>query len=179
MVKNHGENTVGTVDTIEEDKYTFETNGADIWGTDDEFTFMYQEIDELSADNISVIATIDSVYEIDEDSAAGPMIRAGDGSGAYNLSARVVASEGGLRLTYRNDDKPETWYQVGPDAVYPVTIKLTRNENLFTAYYLDGEDWIQYAQIEVEMNGDILVGVGAMSGSTDFTTAKVSDIIIE
>ncbi len=177
MVKDYGDDTVSTIDVVD-GTYTVVSNGANIWGADDEFTFIYQEIDESVADNFSVITTINSLYQAHADSGAGPIIRASDGSGVFNVSARVRASGGGLRFTWRNEEKPNTWYKTGPNIGFPATIKLTRQGDEFIAYYL-GDYWIEYARIEVPMTGNVLAGVGVFSNASANTTAVVSDVSID
>src|SRR5258708_34732026 len=70
--------------------FTIGAAGSDIWGTADQFHFVYQQI----SGDVDIIARVDSVLAADAWSKAGVMIRSSLSAGAAQGFALVSAGKG-------------------------------------------------------------------------------------
>jgi hypothetical protein len=129
--------------------------GSDIWGTADQFHYVYQEI----ADNFEIEATFNSLLPADAWSKVGLMVRDGTAANARNL-AMITSASNGYRLQLRdtagggsNSLAPSEVPGSGTSAAAtPVTFKLVRERGKIKAY-VNGTHVTYIGGIDIDVSG--------------------------
>jgi hypothetical protein len=149
--------------------YTITGSGADIWGSSDQFHYMYRK---LSGDGEIVAHVVDNGTGTNAWAKGGVMIRETlDANSKHMLMALTGGEGGGIAFQGR----PETGgrsnsYHGDITASPPYWVKLTRVGNTITAYSsADGVDWVLFTDtspdgaqtnpIDVEMAADVYIGL--------------------
>src|SRR4051812_3763873 len=137
-------------------------NGQDIYGTSDEFNFVY----ETTTGDQTIIANVDSLdhvdYPLDVWARAGLMIRDSLDPDAKN--ATVFATPGhGLGFTWRSATGGSTQYAPGPSISAPIRLRLSRTGSSFSAYYTIGNGWILIGSATIAMGNPVYTGPVACS----------------
>jgi len=131
----HG-NPVGFLQTA--DGITMSASGEDIWGTADEFRYVYKPLNG----NGSITVRVDSIMNTDAWAKGGVMVREGLEAGAKHVML-VVTPGSGVQFTWRdftNADMTEHNTQAG--IAPPCWIRLTRTGNTFKAEHsANGTSW--------------------------------------
>jgi hypothetical protein len=141
--------------------YTVRASGADIWGTADEFRFVYGT---MSGDG-EITARVDSVTATHPWTKAGVMIReklSSNSRYAYTL----VSASSGVDFQHRLSDG--AWARSATsDSVTraPHWVRLRRIGNLFTAYVSpDGHTWRQHGKsVSITMGSTVYAGLAVTS----------------
>jgi hypothetical protein len=123
--------------------YTLLGNGADIYGTSDQFNFASRS---MSGDG-SVIAYVNSITNTDPWAKAGVMIRSATPSADAAFAGLFVSPTNGIVFEWRPTAGAAVQQEVsappGGPVGAPVSLRLTRTANSFSAYYsTDGINWI-------------------------------------
>lgn len=114
-------------------------SGADIWGTADQFRFVWQ----TRGGNTEFIARVDAMDASDPWAKAGLMVRSGTGAGAVNCLI-AVTPQNGVTFQYRNASGGSTSSSQASGITAPRWLKITRAGNVFTAFHsADGVMWSQ------------------------------------
>jgi regulation of enolase protein 1 (concanavalin A-like superfamily) len=166
--------------TYDNGKFYIISNGADVWGGADRATFVYQNI-TVSDSTVptSIIATVDAPADTkDSNAAPGIMFRDDNTAESKNVNFRILPG-GGLLFVWRTNDGGQSDYSGGPQITYPATLKLTRVENNFTAYYKDGDQWIQVANAQLNMEQDVIGGIFAFSAAYEAKTVSFSNVEVQ
>jgi hypothetical protein len=156
--------------------YTVRASGADIWGTRDEFRFVYGA---LSGDG-EITARVDSVTATDSWTKAGVMIR--ETLSANSRYAYALVSAGnGVALQYRASVGAWARSAGGADGVTraPHWVRLRRIGNDFTSYVsADGQSWRQQGtSVRVTMGATVYAGLAVTSHRDGYlATAKFSSV---
>jgi len=139
--------------------------GADVWGTADQFRYVYKS---LNGDG-SIVARVDDVVNSWGWAKAGVMIREGLDAGSAHAMV-VLTPENGVALQYRpvmNQDSSNV-NQTGLAA--PYWVKLTRTGNMLTAQRSeDGANWVSITDdpadstVEITMKANIYIGLMSVS----------------
>ncbi len=165
--------------------YEIEASGADIWGSEDEFHYVYQEI----SGDVDIYARVISLEQTSVYAKAGIMIRntldadsrmalmamspgAGIGSDAYWLQHRNSDGE------FMDGDN-STVAQADP---FPSYMRLVRQGNTITGYTSDTPDnWNQVGNsLTIPMNQTIYVGLAVTSHNDGvISTATFDDVSIQ
>ncbi|HUX56513.1 MAG TPA: hypothetical protein VMV77_06035 [Bacteroidales bacterium] len=164
--------------------------GTDIWGTKDEFNFIYIERDG----NFDMVSRIESLTDPHLYTKAGIMAREDLTSDCRHIYFQVFPNNkprnknnGGFEFQYRTakggDMKaiyPEN-FEGTPEfpVAFPNTwIRLQRIENNFTGYYSsDGINWKAYTTFTLELPVKVYLGLAVTShNADDFVSAKFRDI---
>jgi hypothetical protein len=144
-------------------RFTLYSTGMDVFGAEDDTTFVHTSV---LGTKFAVQAKLESLSDIgDKDSAAGIMVRAGDGAADWNINIRVLPG-GEVRLVYRNDQNVECNYaepKGSPNLTMPAALKLERDGNSFTGYYQADGQWVKVASVEINMGKTVQVGMIAFS----------------
>jgi hypothetical protein len=133
--------------------------GADIGGASDQFNFVS---DDFHGDG-TVVAYINSISGTDPSAKAGLMIRLDETPGAQ-FAGVFVSAQSGIVFDWRTTANASAQQEVASppgDAVStPVSLKLTRSGDSFTAFYsTDGASWILVGLSQVvSMGTDTLAG---------------------
>jgi hypothetical protein len=162
------------------DTTTISGNGADIFGTSDQFNFA----STMMTGDGSAIAYVDSVTNTDPWAKAGVMIR-NDSTAASAFAAVLVSPSNGITFEWRTTSGGMTNQEIsspaGGPTPAPVGLKLTRAGNTFTAYYsTDGINWIQVGPSQTDaLNATALGGLAITSHNTAaLCTAAFSSVSI-
>jgi hypothetical protein len=158
--------------------YTIRASGADIWGTQDEFRFVYASL----AGDGEITALVDSLTQTHPWSKAGVMIReslSANSRYAYTL----VSAANGVDFEYR----VSTGASAGPSGAYdvvsraPYWVRLRRTGNVFTAYVsANGQVWRQQgSSISIAMGATVYAGLAVTSHlDGSLATAVMSNVTL-
>ena len=142
--------------------YTVRASGVDIWGTQDEFRFVYLSL----AGDGEVTARVDSLSATNEWTKAGVMIRE-----SLNANSRfaytLISPSYGVDFEYRQS----TGGSAGPPGVYdrvsraPYWVRVRRVGNVFTGYVsADGQTWRQQGNsVTISMGANVYAGLAVTS----------------
>jgi len=161
-------------------RYTLIADGADIWGTADNFHFVYKRL----SGNGSITAKVERVDPTHNWAKAGVMIRETLDADSVNAFSLVSApgTQNRARMQYRLTKGSDTGQvQTAQNAVtLPRWVRLTRTGNVFTAEHsADGVTWEIFAPQTIIMGTDVYIGLAATSHvSQTFTTAVFSNISV-
>jgi regulation of enolase protein 1 (concanavalin A-like superfamily) len=148
--------------SINSGTYTVDGSGADIWGTADEFYYLYQTVDG-DADIVVRVASIDLTHGW---AKAGVMIRETTDTGSIQASAVITPTSGnGVLHQYRTTtDGTTASSALGDAATPPYWLRLQRVGDLFTAYRsADGATWDVVQSKTISMTTTVLVGMAVCS----------------
>lgn len=155
--------------------FTVTAAGADVWGTADQFHFLYLRV----TGDVDVRARVVSVSAAHAWSKAGVMIRATlDPSSAH---AFMLASAGkGMAFQRRAASGGISTNTAGPASAPPQWVRLVRAGSLVTAYSsTDGNSWTAVGSATIALSSTAYVGV-AVTAHNEFaaTTAAVSNVTV-
>ena len=151
--------------------YTVNAAGADIWGTSDQFHYVYQQ----ASGDIDVKVRVASVSYADQWSKAGVMIRASlDADSAHGF---VLMSAGrGSAFQRRPTDGGLSVGTTGSTAAPPGWVRLKRSGNLVTAYRsTDGVNWVTIGSDSIVLPDQVYVGIAATSHNAAAATTVKAD----
>ena len=150
--------------------YTVKAAGADIWGTSDQFHFVYQPV----TGNAEVIARVVSMSNTDEWSKAGVMIR--ESLTAASRHAMVVTTiSNGYAFQRRPDPGAYSEHTSGGTGTPPGWVRLVRTGDLFEAYRSStGTSWTKIGSDTIPMGDTVYVGIAATSHNP---AALATDVI--
>jgi regulation of enolase protein 1 (concanavalin A-like superfamily) len=142
--------------------YTVRASGADIWGTRDEFRFVYGS---LTGDG-EITARVDSMIAVLPWTKAGVMIRESLNDNSRYAFALVSAGNG---VDFQSRATTGGW--AGPGNTNdgasraPYWVRLTRIGNVFTAYVSpDGRSWRQHGRsVTMTMGTTVYAGLATVS----------------
>ena len=146
--------------------------GADIWGTTDQFRFVYKQL----TGNGSIVARVDRIDNTDEWAKAGVMIRENLDSDS-KLVDGVVAAGGYVALQWRSDrgadmGNPDSGSTDVDSATLSHWVKLTRLGDVFTFQHsVDGATWMDLVpdvaddptSVTVAMPSTVYIGLAVWS----------------
>jgi len=158
--------------------YTVRGSGADIWGTADEFHYVWTQ----GGGDFQITARIDGVQNVAAWTKAGVMIRESLNAGARH--AFLLASPGkGVAFQRRTVEDGASVNTAGPATTAPVWVKLSRVGDVITAYYrkTTTDFWtVVGSETLAGLGSDVLVGL-AVSSHADgsVATATFSNVVVE
>ncbi len=151
--------------------YTVHAGGADIWGTSDQFHFVYQQI----SGDVEVIARINSVSYADQWSKSGVMIRETLTPGSRHAYALGSAGKG-FAFQRRVDAGGFSDHTAGPSGALPGWVRLVRTGSQVEAFQSsDGTNWRSMGSDAVPMAATVYVGIATTSHKTTVATDAVLD----
>ena len=144
-------------------------SGADVWGTADEFRFVYRT---LSGDG-SIVARVESMDNVNAWVKAGVMMR--ETLNANSKHAFMLVSPGkGLAFQRRASTGGDSSNTSAGSGTAPSWVKVTRAGSTFTAYKSsDGSSWTKIGSLSMNMTSTIYVGL-AVSSHVDGVLADAS-----
>jgi hypothetical protein len=111
--------------------------GADIWGTSDEFGFVYQ----TGRGDAEIVARVTGLQNTSPFAKAGVMLRANPGASAAHVILDVKP-DGGLELMTRSTDGGATAFIAGGFMPLPAWLRLVRHGDAVDGYASpDGRSW--------------------------------------
>jgi subtilase family serine protease len=138
------------------DTFTVAGAGADVYGTTDQFHYVYQS---LTGDG-TIIARVASQQNTATAAKAGVMIRSALASGS-ELAAMDLTAGKGPEFLYRTTTGGDTLAVAGTASIKaPYYVKLVRVGSLFTGYVSsNGTTWTEVSSATITMTGTIYIGL--------------------
>ena len=151
--------------------YTIHAGGADIWGTSDQFHFVYQP---MTGDG-EIVARVRSITNTNSWAKAGVMIRETLAAGSRHASAFVTPGSG-YAFQRRIDPGGISQNTAGWARTPPGWVRLVRTGTQIDAYQsTDGSTWTLIGTDAVPMVDTVYVGIAATSHNTSVATDAVVD----
>ena len=153
--------------------FTISGAGTDIWGTADQFHFVYQPI----AGDAEIIARVDSLTMQHAWSKAGVMIRASLQGGAVHGTALVSASRG-VHFQYRAAAGGVSTSVTGTTAGAPAWVRAVRTGTRVTTYRSsDGTSWSRISSATLPLGATAYFGLAVTShNAAARTDARFSNV---
>jgi regulation of enolase protein 1 (concanavalin A-like superfamily) len=163
---------------ISDDAIDLYAAGSDVYGTEDQFRFIYQK---LSGD-FTLTATMDTLTFTNTYAKAGIMIRE-DLDKDSRFATLDIFPDGEVEMGARPVKGKEVWTKVvmGPE-IPGVQLKLVRKGTVIERYFAcGGSDWDKLDTVEYEnLPADVYAGLFSTSHDNEtLATAKFRDIKIE
>jgi regulation of enolase protein 1 (concanavalin A-like superfamily) len=151
--------------------YTVKAAGVDIWGSADQFRFVYQQI----TGDVDVVARVSSLTNINVWSKAGVMIR--ESLDANSRHAMALMSAGrGYSFQWRLDTGGLAAYSSGGSGIAPAWVRLKRTGYQIQAYRsTDGGSWTSIGVQTIPMADTVYVGLAVTSHDATALTSAVID----
>jgi endonuclease/exonuclease/phosphatase family metal-dependent hydrolase len=139
--------------------FTVAGSGADVWGTADEFRFVYRT---LTGDG-SIVARVESMDDVNAWVKSGVMMR--ETLNANSKHAFMIVSPGkGLAFQRRASTGGESSHTAAGSGGAPYWVKVTRAGSTFTAYKsTNGSSWSTVGSQSMNMTSTIYVGLAVSS----------------
>jgi regulation of enolase protein 1 (concanavalin A-like superfamily) len=171
---------------VQENSISITAGGADVWGMQDEFRFVYIE----KSGNFDLIAQIKSLTATHLYTKAGLMAREDLSDNSRHIFFQVFPNNnprnknnGGYEFQFRKEKGGEmkAIYPAKADGIpefpvnYPGTwIRLKRAGDNFTGFYsIDGKTWKQYTTFSMEISPKIYLGFAVTSHHAKKTATAV------
>jgi regulation of enolase protein 1 (concanavalin A-like superfamily) len=149
-------------------------SGADIWGTADEFRYVYQS----SSGDCSMVAKVNRVQNTDIWAKAGVTIRESTAAGSIHASV-VVTPGAGISFQRRTSTGGSSVSTTQAGLTAPYWVRLTRTGSSFAAYYsTDGSAWTQLGTAQtITMASGATMGLAVTSHNDGILcTANFSNV---
>jgi regulation of enolase protein 1 (concanavalin A-like superfamily) len=144
------------------DTFTVRGAGADIWGTADQFQFVYQAV----SGNCELVARVVTLQNTNGWAKAGLMLREDLTTGAKNALAAATVSNG-VTYQWRYTATASSGFASGGSGAAPVWVKLKRLGDQVTYYRsADGQTWTQIGTQNIAMNSTVYAGLAVTSHNT-------------
>ncbi|MGF1656454.1 MAG: hypothetical protein ACFCU3_05675, partial [Verrucomicrobiales bacterium] len=145
--------------TVNGDIFTVRGAGADIWGNNDAFHYVHQNLNG----NGTITARVNSLQNTDVWAKAGVMIRETLQPGSKH--AMVIMNPGGSASFQRRDGTGggSASTTLGGNSL-PHWVRITRNGDSFTAFHSsNGSSWTQIGSVNIPMNQQVNIGLAVTS----------------
>ena len=166
----------GSVSSAANGGLSIKGSGVDVWGTADEFHFVYQNI----TGDATVTARVASLTNTNSFAKALVMMRDGTATGAPYAAAYLTASTAnGYRMQYRPTANATSVSASTASNIMPAYVRVTRAGNTFSTFYsTDGATFIQVGTAQtITMGSTIQVGLGVTSHADGTVATGVFDNI--
>lgn len=139
------------------DQYEIQASGADIWGYEDQFGYVYRPI---SGDD-ELVVELTSLQNTHSYAKAGIMIR--EDLSADSRHAMIVLNQTNRALQYRRakggNTEPTSGSWIGPSYSHPTWIRLKREDHVFSAYLSsNGSSWSLVDTVHIAMKASVFAG---------------------
>jgi regulation of enolase protein 1 (concanavalin A-like superfamily) len=139
--------------------FTVMGGGIDIWGTSDQFRFVYQPIDGDG----QIVARVSNVQNQDSWSKAAVMIRQDLTGNSPHAMAAVTPSMGTV-FQWRATRGGSSGSITGTAALAPQWVRVSRSGNSLSAYYsANGTSWTRMGTQTITMSTRVYVGLAVTS----------------
>jgi regulation of enolase protein 1 (concanavalin A-like superfamily) len=150
-------------------RYTLVGSGADIWGSSDQFRFMYQSL----SGNGTITAKVYSQTNSNSWAKAGVMIRETLNANSKHAMA-IISPSNGVRFQHRSSTGGSSTDVSGGSGTAPVWLRVTRSGSTFTAYRSsDGATWTQIGSKSISMATNVYIGLAVTSHTNSATSTAV------
>src|SRR4051812_25315343 len=154
---------------------TITAGGSDIWGTSDQFHFVYQQI----TGDVDIRARVDSLTDASPWSKAGVMIRSALTTDAAHGFA-LVSVANGTAFQRRTQTSGISTHTAGALVAAPEWVRLVRQDTTLSAYASrDGVTWTLLGQDTIQLSATAYVGLAVTShDAAAATTSAISQVSI-
>ncbi|HTD66779.1 MAG TPA: DUF1349 domain-containing protein, partial [Candidatus Limnocylindria bacterium] len=140
-------------------KFTVTGSGTYIWGTADEFGYLYQS----ASDDCSIVARVTGVQETHEWAKAGVMIRDSLSAGAKHASMFIFPNNG-VQFQSRTSTGNSSTDSITSGFTPPYWLKVERSGNVFNGYASsDGAAWTWFGSQTISMGSSVYIGFAVTS----------------
>ncbi len=155
--------------------FTVTAGGADVWGSADQFRFVYQTV----SGDADVIARVDALGDTYPWAKAGVMVRSDLSAGGAN-ALMLISPERGTSFQTRTAANGATTNVKGSALAPPSWVRLLRTGTLVTGYVsADGTAWTKVSSATVALGATAYVGLAVTSHNvTTATTATISHVSV-
>ena len=155
--------------------FTIDAAGTDIWGTSDQFRFVYQQV----SGDVEVIARVRGVTSQHAWSKAGVMIRATLAANSAHALALVSAANG-VHFQRRAAAGAVSTSTAASAMLPPAWVRAVRIGNTVTTYWsTTGSSWTTIGSVTLPLGASAYVGIAVTSHNAGArTTATVSDVSV-
>jgi hypothetical protein len=151
--------------------YSVHAGGMDIWGTSDQFHFVYQP---MTGDG-EVVAHVQSLTNTDSWAKTGVMIRETLAADSRHAAA-LVTPGAGYAFQRRIDPAGISLHTAGPAGAAPGWVRLVRTASRIDAYQSsNGSTWTLMGSDAIPMAATVYVGIATTSHNTTTATDAVLD----
>jgi regulation of enolase protein 1 (concanavalin A-like superfamily) len=159
--------------TVAGGTYAVTGGGADIWGSSDQFHFVYQP---LSGDG-EIVARVVSVQNADVWSKAGVMMRESVAANARH-AMMVVTPGAGTAFQRRTTAGGASAHTSGPSVAAPYWVRLVRTGATVTASTsANGSTWTTVGSVSLSLPTSALVGLAVTAANNSLTATAVFDSV--
>jgi VCBS repeat-containing protein len=152
--------------------YTVSGSGADIWGTADQFQYVYRQV----SGDVRITARVVSMTNTDPWAKAGVMIRESTATGSVHGHS-MLSYANGYAFQWRPTTNQATVDSEQAGLAVPYWVRLTRVGNTFTAERSsDGTNWtVQGSSQTITMATTVLVGLSVTAHTNSALNTSVFD----
>jgi hypothetical protein len=148
-------------------------SGEDIYGTLDEFRYVYQ----AASGDCEIRARVFSVQNTDPWAEAGVMIRETVSSSSKKVASHVTFSNG-VTFQRRSSTGGYTYYSRTTGIAAPHWVRLVRTGNTFTAYRsANGINWTSLGSTTVTMGTNVFIGLAVTAHRDGLLNTSVIDTV--
>ena len=153
--------------------FTVEAAGTDIWGTSDQFHFVYQQV----SGDVEIVARVDDLTAVHAWAKAGVMIRASLAGGSPHGFA-LVSGTNGVHFQRRTASGGLSTSTAGSSNRAPVWLRAVRTgTRVTTAWSTNGTSWSTIGSDTIALGTSAYVGVAVTSHRAGTrTTSRVSNV---
>lgn len=161
--------------TYNSSQFSLSGSGADIWGSSDQFRFVYQQ---LSGD-VEIVARINSLAAADPWSKIGVMIR-NDLTASSAHAFALASGAHGMAFQRRLQDGGTSYNTSGAMTSIPQWVRLRRVGTTLTAWSgADGSTWQTIASATISLKSTVYVGLAITSHNPgSLASAVVSGVAV-
>lgn len=155
--------------------FTITAGGTDIWGSSDQFHFVYQ----LVSGDVDVRARVDAITNSSSWAKTGVMIRGALTADAAHGFALVSAGRG-TGFQRRTAAAGLSTHTAGPNVTPPEWVRLVRRGSTVSAYTsADGTTWALVGSDTIQLGAAAYVGLATTShNASAATTASLSQVTV-
>lgn len=151
--------------------YTIKAAGVDIWGTSDQFRFVYQQI----TGDVDIVARVASLQKSHKWAKAGVMIRESLSPDSRNAMS-LISGSAGFSFQWRLDPGGLTDYDPWGRGTKPAWLRLVRKGFSIEAFgSYDGATWTSLGVETVPMADTVYVGLAVTSHNASTPTIATID----
>ena len=148
--------------------FSIDAAGADIWGTSDQFHFVYQPL----AGDVVITARVNSISAADEWSKAGIMIRSSLDANAAHALAHVSASRGAVFQRRQTVGGVSVATADATTTRAPLWLRIARSGSTVTAFMSsDGTSWTTMGSDTIALDATAYVGLAVTSHNVAQSTS--------
>ena len=142
--------------------FTVDAGDFDVWGSEDRFHFIYQEVQDV---NFEVSVKLNSLSDVHDFAQGGVMIRESIDANAKQAFMMLAPGRGTILRDRVNTDGTTNQQPIANNNLTtPIWLKLTRENNVFTGYYsTNGTSWQTERSVTINMGNSVLVGMASAS----------------